>query len=54
MRKTTTDKNAKKGIKMDAQCNILGYLVSSDEMSRFTPNLYDDIFIVISNVHWLF
>lgn len=45
MRKTTTDKNAKKGIKMDAQCNILGYLVSSDEMSRFTPNLYDDIFI---------
>lgn len=46
MRKTTTDKNANKRIKeMDANCNILGYLVSSNEMSRFTPNLYDDIFI---------
>ncbi len=45
MRKTTAENNARAKKKMDAKCNILGYLTSSDEMSRFTPNLYDDIFI---------
>ncbi len=45
MRKTTAENNARVKKKMDAKCNILGYLTSSDEMSRFTPNLYDDIFI---------
>ena len=45
MRKTTSENNARARKKMDAKCNVLGYLTSSDEMSRFTPNLYDDIFI---------
>ena len=45
MRKTTAENNARARKKMDAKCNMLGYLTSSDEMSRFTPNLYDDIFI---------
>lgn len=38
-KKTNVKKN------MDAKCNVLGSLQSTDDMSRFTPNLYDDIFI---------
>ena len=45
MQKTTAENNARVSKKMDAKCNILGYLTTCDEMSRFTPNLYDDIFI---------
>ena len=45
MRKTTSEKNARVKMKMEPKCNFLGFLVSNSEMSKFTPNLYDNIFI---------